>query len=214
MLQQINYFQYLKKSKNFLLVNQKFCYLFLRLLAVNIMSLNLLLAGCQSPDGGNKAMSDKRERLILQAKSNLEIMLKEQEKIFLKKKEFTLFPDRFGKDPSLTDWLFTDPSSCYGYYSRAGDNNTNVTNSIYLYAFQDACKDQWRFRLNLYVGAIFAVPISDNKQLKTISILCKENRSASLSRKDLPPILYNQGLLKCPAKTTQVYFNESSTSTK
>ncbi|YAF94577.1 MAG: hypothetical protein AB3A66_18515 [Nodularia sp. CChRGM 3473] len=214
MLQKFNYLQYLKKAKLFLLVNQKNCYLFLTLFAVNIMPLNLLLAGCQSPDGGNKAISDKRKRLILQAENNLKFMLKEQQNIFLKEKRFFLFTDKVGEEPSPKDWVFTDPTTCYGYYSKPGKSNNNIADSIYLYAFQDACKSNWGFRLNLYVGAVFAVPIPGSKQMKTISILCKEIKSVSLSRKDLSPPEYNQGLSKCPTETTQVYFHDSSNSTK
>ncbi|GBE92943.1 hypothetical protein [Nostoc cycadae] len=151
---------------------------------------------------------------MLQAEENLKIILQEQETNFPKEKILSLITNKVGKEPSLTDWVFGEPTTCYGYYSAPGDTNKNVVDSVYYYAFQDACKGQWGFRLNLYVGAVFAVPIPGSKQLKTISILCKENQLAYVSRKDLSPPQYKNGLLSCPSKTHQVYFHDSSSSTK
>lgn len=117
----------------------------------------------------------------------------------------------------MKDWVLGDPQSCYGYYTRLGNVNSNINNiadSIYVYAFQDACKGHWGFTLNLYVGAVFAVQLPGSKQLKIVSVICKENDTAYLSRKNLSLPEYTSGVLKCPPRTTKVYFNDSNNSAK
>jgi hypothetical protein len=207
MIQNFKYLQYFCQQ---FLSHQKVGNLFIIFFA---FCISFIVAGCQSPDGANKE-AKQRERLILQAEENLKRILQEQETNFPKEKIISLIANKAGEEPSLTDWVFGDPTTCYGYYSSPGDINNNVVDSVYYYAFQDACKGQWGFRLNLYVGAVFAVPLPGSKQLKTISILCKENQSASVSRKDLSPPQYKNGLLSCASKTHQVYFHDSSSSAK
>ncbi|MEH2124331.1 hypothetical protein [Nostoc sp.] len=190
-----------------------------KLLIFSIGFLSLLLTGCSSEDGGNQAMSEKIDRITIKAKKKLISMITTQEAVFSKQKSFVIITDQKGQEPSLKDWVIGDPQSCYGYYTRAENvkNNTNINNiadSIYVYAFQDACKGHWGFTLKLYVGAVFAVKLPDSKQLKMVSVICKENDTAYLSRKSLSLPEYTNGGLKCPSKTTQVYFNDSNNSPK
>ncbi|BAY18941.1 hypothetical protein NIES21_47990 [Anabaenopsis circularis NIES-21] len=206
----IQNFQDLQDFDQQFLSNQKVGNLFVIFFA---FCISFLCVGCQNPDGGNKE-AKQRERIILQAEENLKRILQEQETNFPKEKIISLIVNKVGQEPSLTDWVFGYPTTCYGYYSSPGDINNNVVDSVYYYAFQDACKGQWGFRLELYVGAVFAVPIPGSKQLKTISILCKENQFAYVSRKNLSPPKYKNGLLSCPPKTHQVYFHDSSSSAK
>ncbi|MEH1920087.1 hypothetical protein [Nostoc sp.] len=126
-----------------------------------------------------------------------------------------IITDQKGQETSLKDWVIGDPQSCYRYYIRPGNikintNINNVADSIYIYAFQDACKGHWGFTLNLYVGAIFAVQLPGSKELKMVSVICKENDTAYLSRKNLSLPEYTSDVLKCPSKTTKVYFNDSN----
>ncbi|MGV0107435.1 hypothetical protein [Nostoc sp. DSM 114167] len=189
-----------------------------KLLIFSIAFLSLFLTGCSSEDGGNQAMNEKIDRITINAKKKLISMITTQEAVFAKQKSFVIITDQKGQEPSFKDWVIGDPQSCYGYYTRAQNvkSNTNInyiTDSIFVYAFQDACKGHWGFpgfTLNLYVGAVFAVKVPDSKQLKMVSVICKENNTAYLSRKNLSLPEYTSGVLKCPSKTTKVYFNDSN----
>jgi hypothetical protein len=209
MLKYSEHRQYLIKLKSAHFANNKLMDLFHKILFFSIISLSLLLAGCQRKDGGNKAMSEKIDRIIKNAENHLISMINEQEDYFSKHKSFFIPPEQKGEVPSWAEWVFTDPKTCYGYYPRPGDNIANVVDNIYIYAFQDACSGHSGFTLKLYVGAVFAVPLPGSKQVKTVSIICKENNTAFLSRIDVyqSPPKYTNGVLKCPPETTKVYFN-------
>ena len=168
---------------------------------VLIISLSFLLAGCENKDE-NKAMDEKISRLQKEAEKHLVYKIQEQQSYFSKHKTFFKPPDERRTNSGYFPPIF-GTQICYGYYTEINADVLSKTtiDAVYSYAVQDYCNGKWGFELKSYVGAVFAVPITGDKQLKTLSIVCKSVESfAPPSRPE-----YINGVVKCPNKTTKVY---------
>jgi hypothetical protein len=198
-LQKISYlFKLIRKS------NHKFLYLYDKFLFFSIISLSFLLATCGNEDE-NKVMDEKISRLEKDAGTHIISKIQAQENYFSKHKTFFKPPDesatKYGSFPPIFG-----KQICYRYYTETNSNFSSQTtiDAVYSYAVQDDCGGMFGFELRWYVGAVFAVPIDANKQLKKVSIVCKSNESYGRvpSRPE-----YINGVVKCPPETTYVYFN-------
>lgn len=79
------------------MANKKIISSFCKLLVFSIIVLSLFLTGCPSKDGGNKAMSEKIDRITINAKKKLISMITTQEAVFLKQKKFVIITDQKGQ---------------------------------------------------------------------------------------------------------------------
>ncbi|YAF97014.1 MAG: hypothetical protein AB3A66_04890 [Nodularia sp. CChRGM 3473] len=198
-------FKHLKHLQNLKLIrisSNKFIYLSQKFLVFTIIPLSLLLAGCNNEDE-NKAMDKKIFNLEKEAERNLIYKIQEQKSYFSKHKTFFTPPDepatKHGSFPAIFGI-----QKCYHYYTETNADLPSKTtiNAVYSYAVQDDCGGMWGLELRWYVGAVFAVPITGDKELKTISIVCQNIKSYGRvpSRPE-----YINGVVKCPSKTIQVY---------
>ncbi|MEH1815625.1 MAG: hypothetical protein V7K26_27405 [Nostoc sp.] len=130
-------------------------------------------------------------------------MINIQKKHFLKYKNFFKPPDR----PLKSNSSFFNHEKCYGYYSKnVKQTNTNLTvDGIYSYVIQEACGGNWGIDLSHYVGGIFAIPITNSKDIKIVSIVCESDGPAYAPLDYLPE--YRNGLVDCPSKANKVYSN-------
>ncbi|MBN4001539.1 hypothetical protein [Nostoc sp. LPT] len=169
---------------------------------VLIIPLNLLFSGCKNEDE-NKAMDEKISRLEKEAEKHIIYKIREQQSYFSKHKTFFKPPDEPGTKYGSFPPIF-GTQICYRYYTDLNPDviSKTTTDAVYSYGVQDYCNGKWGFELKSYVGAVFAVPITGDKQLKTLSIVCKnvEIYGRIPSRPE-----YINGVVKCPNKTTKVY---------
>jgi hypothetical protein len=184
------------------LTKNLFPYLFLRFLVFIIIPLSFLFAGCNNEDE-NKAMHETISRLEKEAENHLRYKIQEQQSYFSKHKTFFKPPDepatKYGSSPPIFGRQI-----CYRYYTEINADVLSKTtiDAVYSYAVQGDCGGWWGLELRWYVGAVFAVPITGDKQLKTISIVCQHIESFGRipSRPE-----YINGVVTCPPKTTKVY---------
>ncbi|MEI1374229.1 hypothetical protein PQG02_22975 [Nostoc sp. UHCC 0926] len=136
-----------------------------------IIPLSFLFTGCKNEDE-NKAMDEEISRLEKEAEKHIIYKIQEQQSYFSKHKTFFKPPDepatKYGSFPPIFGTQI-----CYRYYTEINADVLSKTtiDAVYSYAVQDYCNGKWGFELKSYVGAVFAVPITGNKQLKTISVL-------------------------------------------
>ncbi|MGV0104869.1 Lipoprotein [Nostoc sp. DSM 114160] len=168
---------------------------------VLIIPLSFLFTGCNNKDE-NKAMDEKISKLEKETEKHIIYKIQEQQSYFSKHKTFFKPPDEPGTKYGYFPPIF-GREICYGYYTEINADviSKTTTDAVYSYAVQDYCNGKWGFELKSYVGAVFAVPITGDKQLKTLSIVCKSVESFA------PPSRpkYINGIVKCPNKTTKVY---------
>ncbi|GAA6615044.1 hypothetical protein [Scytonema sp. NUACC26] len=202
MLENFKHLRYLGKLKPIHNSSNKFFYLSLKFLVFSIIPLSLLITGCGHEDE-NKVMDEKISRLETEAKKRIISKIQVQENFFSKHKTFFKPPDEgatnYGSFPP-----FFGTQICYRYYTETNADLPSKTtiDAVYSYAVQDDCGGMWGLELRWYVGAVFTVPITGNKQLKTISIVCRsiESYNRVPSRPE-----YINGVVKCPSKSAQVY---------
>lgn len=178
----------------------------LKLLVFSLILPSLLFTGCEDKRSQSERINDEINKITQNAEQKVIFIMNEQMNYFHKNQSFVLFPDIKGEE---LKWYSTNADKCYGYYIRPGviHNNNDVVDSVYVYADQDACGDNWGITLKLLVGAVYAVKPPGSEQIKLISILCKENDGAYLYRGNVSPPKYSNNVLTCPPKTTQVYSN-------
>lgn len=175
-----------------------------KLLVFSLILPSLLFTGCEDKRSESERVNDKINKITQNAEQKVTSILNEQINYFHKNKSFFVSPDIKAEEP---EWYYPFTEKCYGYYMRPGiiHNNNNVVDSIYVYASQDACRGNWGIRLKLLTSAVYAIKVPNSKQIKIISILCKEDDGAYLYRDNPSPPKYANDVLTCPTDTTQVY---------
>ncbi|YAG08637.1 Lipoprotein [Nostoc sp. DSM 114167] len=196
----MKYMRYLEKLNLICNYSNQFIYLYLKLLFFSIISLNFLLGGCEKEDE-NKAQQKQISRLEKEAEKNIISKVKTQNNYFLKHKSFFKPPDeqatKYGSFPPIFG-----TQKCYRYYTQTDTKVFSQTSidAVYSYAVQDDCGGMFGFEIRSYVGAVFAVCMNGYKQLKMISIVCRNKESYELPSQPE----YINSVVKCPANTIQV----------
>ncbi|MBW4563893.1 MAG: hypothetical protein KME32_22680 [Mojavia pulchra JT2-VF2] len=193
------YYQNLKPICNF---STQLTSIYLKILFLSIIPLSFLFNGCSNKDE-NQVMEKKISKLEKEAESRLTYKIQEQERYFSKHKTFFKSPDEpatsYGSSPPIFGI-----QKCYRYYTETNSDLTSKTtiDAVYSYAVQDDCGGMWGLELRWYAGAVFAVPLTRGKELKTISVVCRniESYGRIPSRPE-----YINGVVKCPSNTTKVY---------
>ncbi|AVH65299.1 MULTISPECIES: hypothetical protein [unclassified Nostoc] len=193
--------RYLEKLNLICNSSNQFIYLSLKLLFFSIISLNFLIGGCEKEDE-NKVQEKQLSRLEKEAEKNVISKVKTQNNYFLKHKSFFKPPDepatRYGSYPPIFG-----TQRCYRYYTETDTKVFSQTtiDAVYSYAVQGDCGGMFGFEIRWYVGAVFAVRMNGDKQLKMISIVCqnKERYGRVPSKPE-----YINSVVKCPPNTTQV----------
>ncbi|MDZ8067560.1 MAG: hypothetical protein RMY64_18370 [Nostoc sp. DedQUE08] len=191
---------YLEKLNAIRNSSNQFIYLSLKLLVFSIILLSFLIGGCEKEDE-NKALDEKISRLEREAEKNIISKVQTQNNYFLKHKTFLKPPDepatKYGSFPPILG-----TQRCYRYYTETDTKVFSQTtiDAVYSYAVQDDCAGMFGFELRSYVGAVFAVRMNGDKQLKMISIVCRNKESYELPSQPE----YINSVVKCPAKAIQV----------
>lgn len=192
--------RYLEKLNPICNSSNQFIYLSLKLLFFSIMMLSFLIGGCEKEDE-NKVQEKKISRLEKEAEKNIISKVQTQNNYFLKHKTFFKSPDEpathYGSFPPIFG-----TQRCYRYYTETDTKVFSQTtiDAVYSYAVQDDCGGMFGFEIRSYAGAVFAVRMNGDKQLKIIRIVCRNKESYALPSHPE----YINSVVKCPANTIQV----------
>ncbi|MBE8970941.1 hypothetical protein IQ277_33500 [Nostocales cyanobacterium LEGE 12452] len=193
--------RYLEKLNPICNSSNQFIYLSLKLLFFSIIMLIFLIGGCEK-ENEYEAQEKQISRLEKEAEKNIISKVQTQNNYFLKNKTFFKPPDEpathYGSFPPIFG-----TQRCYRYYTETDTKVFSQTtlDTVYSYAVQDDCGGMFGFEIRWYVGAVFAVRMNGDKQLKMISIVCRNKES--YGRVPSQPEYINS-VVKCPPNTTQV----------
>ncbi|MBE9006034.1 hypothetical protein IQ259_13485 [Fortiea sp. LEGE XX443] len=205
-MKDFRHFLYLRKLKPIDSSSNNSTFLCLNILFLSIISISFLFSGCNH-ENEYQVMVKKISKLEKDAENRLIYKIKEQERYFAKHKTFFKPPDepatRHGSSPPIFGIQI-----CYRYYTETNADLASKTkiDAVYSYAVQDDCGGMLGIELRWYAGAVFAVPRTEDKQAKTVSIVCKHIES--YGRVPSPPEYIN-GVAKCPSDTTIEYYRSN-----